>query len=592
MADGIWKLYDDAGKLESASVSWSDVSTAFDTAGETVNQRSQTVRAAGWEGETATAYDGHRKELVSGIDTASTLAGDIASKLSQVAGSVRIAQGRLDGEWAKVVAIPHTGSPSGAIRFETETQEEADRVNASVTAAQGIRDELDATLAKDTAALRAAKAQWAEMAAKWESVANGSTDPFELPDDVDRNGIITNGDQTIVNTGDGDDKITVTIDPFTGDQLVFVNGQLYRIPAGQHLVIRGGGGEDTIEVPGSSDLDLTIIGGEGTDHVRGGAGEETVVGLDGDDEVDSGGGDDRISGGAGRDYLNGEGGNDNISGGEGDDTLYGLDGDDYLAGGEGQDYHEGGAGDDTFDGGAGDDILSGGLDDDTIRGGSGDDVSYAGRGNDTTYGGSGTDTAHSESGDRDVDAEHHVTVEIPDTTYFFKIEGSPEFVARVEADIEMLRASPRGQEMLANLQENYDGSGFLGMNKDTLTLREYYDPSDPNNSTASNDGHGNFEINYNTRIDTVDAASPSVVLYHELAHVYDYMNGTFSGDPYEGDDTTDHGIKEGERTATGLPIDHDDDPDTPEELDPDHPFGYTENGLRDEMGLPNRDHYR
>ena len=43
-----------------------------------------------------------------------------------------------------------------------------------------------------------------------------------------------------------------------------------------------------------------------------------------------------------------------------------------------------------------------------------------------------------------------MTVEIPDTTYFFKIEGSPEFVTRVEADIEMLRSSPAGQQMLEN----------------------------------------------------------------------------------------------------------------------------------------------
>lgn len=43
--------------------------------------------------------------------------------------------------------------------------------------------------------------------------------------------------------------------------------------------------------------------------------------------------------------------------------------------------------------------------------------------------------------------------------------------------------------------------------------------------------------------------------------------------------------------ATGLPIDHDDDADTPEQLDPDHPFAATENGLRDELGLPPRSYY-
>ncbi|MEJ7775391.1 MAG: M91 family zinc metallopeptidase, partial [Nocardioidaceae bacterium] len=412
------------------------------------------------------------------------------------------------------------------------------------------------------------------------------------PTESDTTGILTIGDQTIVNGGAGDDEIRVFIDPATGEQIVVVNGTAYRVPAGQEIVVRGGGGNDTIGVPGGAGLDLTIAGGEGDDRIQGGDGDETILGLGGDDEVDAGEGDDRVSGGADRDYLNAGAGNDIVDGGLGGDTVYGLDGNDTLSGGEGQDYLEGGAGDDTIHGGAGDDILSGGLDDDTLRGGSGDDVSYAGRGDDTTYGGSGTDTSHSERGDSNTDTEQRITVEIPDTTYFINIEGSPEFVARVGADIEMLRSSPRGQEMLENLQDNYDDSGFLGMNKDTLTIREYDNPADPNNSTASNDGNGNYEINYNTRIDTIEGAPPNVVLYHEAAHVYDYMNGTFRGEEYAGDDTTDHGIREGERQATGLPIDHDGDPSTPEQIDPDHPFGYTENGMRDEMGLPNRDHYR
>lgn len=82
-----------------------------------------------------------------------------------------------------------------------------------------------------------------------------------------------------------------------------------------------------------------------------------------------------------------------------------------------------------------------------------------------------------------------------------------------------------------------------------------------------------------------------VVLQHELAHVYDYSNDTFIGTPYEGEDRQDHGDKVGERQASGLPIDHDSDPSTPEIIDPDHPLAVTENGLRTEMGLPLREHY-
>jgi hypothetical protein len=46
-----------------------------------------------------------------------------------------------------------------------------------------------------------------------------------------------------------------------------------------------------------------------------------------------------------------------------------------------------------------------------------------------------------------------------------------------------------------------------------------------------------------------------------------------------------------ERQAVGLPVDHDGDPSTPEQVDPDHPITYTENGLRREMGLPDRTTY-
>ena len=418
-------------------------------------------------------------------------------------------------------------------------------------------------------------------------------DPFALPEEGAETGIITDGDRTVVNSGAGDDDVTVEVDPFTGDTIVTVNGETYKIPKGQEIVIRGGGGEDTVTVDSAADLHLTIAGGEDVDTIVGGGGDETILGLDGEDEVESGGGDDRVSGGADRDYLDGQGGNDTVTGGTGDDTLYGLDGADILAGGEGQDVHEGGSGSDTILGGAGDDVLSGGAGDDTLRGDAGADVSYAGRGDDTTYGGTGSDTSNAEAGDTDRDIEQRVTVEIPATTYFLKIEGSPEFVTRVEADIEMLRSSPAGQQMLENLQQNHDDSGFLGMNKDTLTIREYQSETDPYNSLARSDGHGNSEIEYMPRIDTIDDAPPSAVLYHEMAHVYDYMNGTFIRDEYVGADPVDadRDIKVGERQAAGLPIDHDDDPDTPEQIDPDHPFQYTENGLRDEMGLPNRDHY-
>jgi len=593
----LFELEDDAGRLDAASAAWSDVATALDDADDTVDSGARSVRAAGWEGATAESYDAHRKQLVAGLETASTVAGRIAATLAAVAGTVRIAQGRLDLEWAKVAGIPHAGDRDGGLVFETESDADRTRVDAAITAAGQIRDDLDRTLAADAATLRECTASWQQISADWGAVAAGDSDPFDLPVDRAATGVITDGDTTIVNAGGGDDTVRLTRDLLTGQTVLLVNGRRYVLPEGQHVVIRGGGGNDTIELPGSAGLRLTVSGSDGDDRITGGGGSEKLLGLDGDDEIDAGGGDDRVVGGAGRDYLDGQDGDDHVEGGLGDDTLYGLDGDDTLLGGEGQDYQEGGAGDDRLVGGAGDDVLSGGRGDDAISGGAGDDVAYAGTGSDVVEGGSGHDTAHLEDGDTGRGVEQQVTVEVPDTTYFFRIEGSPEFVARVEADIDMLRSSPAGQQMLADLQSGQEGTGFLGLDKDTLTIREYDNPQDPNNSTAHNDGHGNYEIDYNTRIDHLRTPGgevqgpPSVVLYHELAHVYDYLNGTsFPGD-YQGDDTLNHGTENDERQAAGLPIDHDSDPDTPERIDPDHPYPLTENGLRDEMGVPHRDHY-
>lgn len=539
------------------------------------------MRAAGWEGQTAASFDAHRGQLVGGLDKASTTAGRIASTLTMVAGSVRTAQGRLDGEWAKIVAIPHTGT-----LFWPEDEADEKLIEGAIRAAEAIRTDLDAKLKGDVSALEEAQAGWEAMSSTWSAIASGGTDPFDVPTEADTTGIITNGDQTIVNGGAGDDDIRVFIDPQTGEQVVVVNGTPYRVPHGQRIVIRGGGGNDTISVPGDLPLDVTVSGSGGDDTISGGDGNETILGLDGRDSVESGGGDDRVSGGGDRDYVDGGEGDDTIDGGEGDDTLCGLDGNDTISGGEGDDYQEGGEGDDTVIGGDGDDMQSGGEGNDTIHGGSGDDVSYAGRGDDTTYGGSGTDTSRGESGDT-TDAENPVTLEIPDTTSWIDIEGSPEFVDRVRADLDMLAGSPRGQQLLENLQHNYEGSGTFDIGKDGLTIKE--ETSDGN--SASNGPFGDT-VNYNPGRDySVDDRPPIVGLYHELAHVYDYANGTKIGGEYDGDDTADHGIDNDERQATGLPVDHDDDDSTPEIIDPDHPFDYTENGLRDELGHRPREHY-
>lgn len=599
----VFDLADDADALVRSATAWGEVSGELSSAADRLTDGSAAVMTT-WEGESATSYDGHRKRLVASLDLAATTADQIATTIARSAGAVRSAQGHLDAQWGTVASVPHVGGggllPIPLI-FQPEDDAQQQRVTAAITAAQTIRSDLDAALQTDAEQLAAATTTWTSISSEWAGVASGAQAPFDAPTEGDTTGVITTGDQTIINTGSGDDDVRVFVDPLTGDQVVIVNGEVHRFPPGQHLTVRAGGGDDTITISSTTSLDVVVIGGEGDDAIDGGSGSDTVIGLGGDDDVDAGDGGDYVSGGEGRDYVDGQEGDDEIFGGADGDTLYGLDGADDLAGGEGEDYVEGGNDDDRVTGGADDDVVSGGNDDDTIYGGSGDDVTYAGRGDDTTYGGSGTDTSHSESGgeSKDVnhDAEQVVRVEIPGDDYFIKIEGSDEFKARVQADLDLLASSPNGRALLDNLQDNHDDSGFLGINKSTLTIREYDDPSDPDNSTASHSGN-DYEINLNVRLDELHIGGggtvegpPIAVLQHELAHVHDYANDTLAEGDYHGDDPDNQGTPNREREATGLPIDHDDDPDTPEIIDPDHPYELTENGLREEMGVDHRDHY-
>ncbi|WP_108718551.1 M91 family zinc metallopeptidase [Miniimonas sp. S16] len=620
MTEGTWNLHADPVALDRAAAAWASAGQAFDTAAEAYRLAGQDARSE-WEGAAAESFDVVRRTLLEGLDTASETAAGVAAAMQSAAGAVRSAQGQLDASWASVMSLPRTYGPYGSITFTTETEEELARARAAADTAADVRSSLAGTLLGYSATVRSAIAVWRSLVADWGPVADGATAPFDVPvgpgDGTQRVGVVVVGGQVIFSGGDGNERITVTIDPDTGEQIVTVTTYTYvdnavvegdpvtyRLPAGKHLVIRGGGGEDIITLPTDSTIAFTVTGGSGRDRISSGGGEDRIFGLGGDDEVTAGGGADYVSGGAGHDYLDAQAGDDTVFGGAGNDTLYGLDGDDALSGGTGRDYLEGGEGDDALDGGQGDDILSGGRGDDALDGGLGDDLAYGGHGRDVSIGGTGTDTSIDDARAEGSTNEVNTTVELPPDLEHITIEGSPEFVARVRADLDLLGSSPAGSALLANLEQRYEESGFLGMGKSSLVIREWEPPSDQpfgQNSTASNGGlfQGNVDtVRYLPSIDDFRGAPPVVVLQHELAHVYDYANGTFVGDPYTGSDTRDTprpgypDVSVGERQASGLPIDHDGNPATPEIIDPDHPIDVTENGLREEMGLPTRESYR
>lgn len=625
----VWQLHADPTRLDRAAQAWRSITRAANTQADAVDKPAKKLYDGEWAGDTADSYNDHRQKLtrdVRAVATQSKVAGDT---LGVIAGTLRSAQGLLDTSWDTLTAtVPATVSGNN-VTFRPADEAGITAINAAVKAANEIRSDVDDTLLKEVAAFERARTRFADITWAWESVAVGTTDGYQLPPEA-TNGTAVIYDPTtgnvIVNTGTGDDDVTITLDPKTGEQIVTVNGVPYRYPAGAHITVRAGEGNDTIEVPPGTRVNVVLLGGDGDDTVRGSqkdgevhgsGGNEQILGGEGDDTIDAGEGNDRVSGGSGRDYITAYTGNDVVNGGTGDDAIYGGSGDDRIlggddtisaanadaAGGTGRDYLEGGRGNDLLDGGAGADVVSGGRDNDVLRGGSGDDKVYAGRGTDTTAGGSGKDTVCSENGDHNDGAEHVVTVEIKDVGTSIKIDGSDEFRERVEDDLEMLRSSPTGRQMLADIDQTHNDSKGWFNDGNQLTIRETGD-----GNSMGEDGHligEDYTVNYNHNSrgpdylpENVPNRPPIVGLYHEMGHVYDFSHDTELGGTYDPQGSSDprvqrdRGVNVLERQATGLPVDHDEDPNTPQVVDPDHPMQYTENGLRDELGWPDRPSYR
>jgi Ca2+-binding RTX toxin-like protein len=401
-------------------------------------------------------------------------------------------------------------------------------------------------------------------------------------------------DQVVFTTnGTGNDDVQVKQrDDGTLD--VSVNGETYavRLAEGQELTVRTGGGNDVINVAPNVSVNLVVDGGVGDDTITTGAG---------DDRIDGGEGNDTVDAGEGRNDVFGNSGNDVIRGGNGANIFYGGDGDDQITGGTGSNYLEGGAGADTITGG-GTDMLSGGVDDDRIVAGPGQSSIYAGAGTDTIEGAGNNATVYAETGDT-VNAATGakptvVNVEIDSSLgSSITVEGSPAFRQRMQAELDFLRSSPNGQRMLAEFDKAADAKG------NSVTIRELANEQNGYAQTFSNDADivngrpgagGDVTISYNPSFHMDAFPAPVVVLYHEMSHAYNGVNGTFQPGTYRGTGPDSGSVPNAERQAVGLEssapaFDFDGDPSTPATTsNPDH---LTENGIREELGLPDRPSY-
>lgn len=434
-------------------------------------------------------------------------------------------------------------------------------------------------------------------------------------------------DQLVLTTkGTGDDKVNVSQNS-DGTLDVDVNGEKFnvKLASGQQFGIRVGEGNDVVTVAPNIRVNFVIEGGAGDDTLTAGAGN---------DHIDGGLGNDVIDGGAGKDDLFGNSGNDVIDGGSGENIIYGGDGDDSLtATGDGQtNYFEGGNGNDSIDASRGKNIVSGGKGDDRIVSG-GQNTIYAGDGADTVDGVTGNDKVYAQtsvdainfaSGQFDRDqVVMNVLLDPALGTTGIKVEGSDAFRQRVEADLEMLRSSTVGQQMLGAFDEVAAQKGNTLVIKELANeLNSFALPTDWRSAQESD-----FTINsrgqqaqgvdatilYNKSIDLDSAVGgfrgfmPSVVLYHEMSHAYNFTHGNMLPGEFTGRGTPDspennpdpslHGqpwLSNSERQAVGLettarPFDFDNDPSTPATTH--NPIELTENGLRREFGLDDRPSY-
>lgn len=193
------------------------------------------------------------------------------------------------------------------------------------------------------------------------------------PSGIDQNDTLTTEIYGTFGTGEGDDLITMAVNP-PALQTQFLGSY-----------VLAGPGNDTITTPDPiDDNTLNAYGGSGDDSITGtwnndalygdqvdyfylwptingftpvaydtvGDGNDTIDGLIGNDTLVGGGGDDILSGGQDDDLISASAGNNQLFGGDGSDTITGGTGSDFLYGGpRGTGYLDilsGGGGADVF----------------------------------------------------------------------------------------------------------------------------------------------------------------------------------------------------------------------------------------------------
>lgn len=168
-----WQLRCDATPLTAAAALWLDLAEGMTAAADDLVRASRRVRDHGWESGSAEVYDGHRKQVVGGLDTVAVAAREISRVLDDIAGTLSATQRRLDREWSVVAAVPHsTLGTQGVLVFQEDSDDQRGQVQRATRTAQSIRSELDTTMEGLSGRLRAAHVELRRAA---DSAVAGST---------------------------------------------------------------------------------------------------------------------------------------------------------------------------------------------------------------------------------------------------------------------------------------------------------------------------------------------------------------------------------------------------------------------------------
>ncbi|MHA4966326.1 M91 family zinc metallopeptidase [Pseudomonas extremorientalis] len=415
----------------------------------------------------------------------------------------------------------------------------------------------------------------------------------------------------ILETGDKADQIHIS-QHLPGKLDVKVNDRSYRFDShdknGEPLTfhLKTHGGNDNIRIDANVTQPITVDAGDGDDRVRAGGGYTRLFGGPGNDVLHLG---------SGLGYAEGGDGGDTIVGGSGDNVIYGNNGNDRLYAGAGPksktSYLDGGNGNDRLSAGNGHTVLHGGADDDRLIAHDRSTV-YTGSGRDTVIANRPGDLIYAQSSDTIQRLNGSVlTTVTPDQAPLegFVIKGSVDFIQRVEDDLALLRSSPQGKQMLAEMnaiarrngapvtlvEDLLDtGSSYTYGSEELKTLMQYERPpavgDDPKWGFMVDGVPGSradrAEITYNrSALDVLAGVtySPITILYHEMVHAYNAGNGTaLTGSTVETFKGEALDVPNSERQAVGLPT-------TPESSPNPKPF--TENALNEEMGKPLRTQY-